>query len=120
MKGKGQDHDCDAPFIRIEDAEAGVLRDYASLVLPDGFAERVREVLEATLATRNTESGWCTFQLGRRRRDEYQCRPAATHRAWLGFELGRNGGACASLLKPQGGGGPPVAGAVCGIIAATS
>jgi hypothetical protein len=101
MKGKGQDHDCDAPFIRIEDAEAGVLRDYASLVLPDGFAERVREVLEATLATRNTASGWCTFQLGRRRRVEYQCRPAATHRAWRGFELGRNGGACAPLLKPQ-------------------
>jgi len=64
MKGKGQDHDCDAPFIRRDDAQrAGVLRDYASLVLPDGFAERVREVLEATLATRNTASGWCTLQL---------------------------------------------------------
>jgi site-specific DNA recombinase len=45
-----QDHDCDAPYIRIEDAEAGVLRHYASLRLPDGFAARVREVLAATLA----------------------------------------------------------------------
>jgi site-specific DNA recombinase len=63
MKGKGhggeywyffctarQDHDCDAPFIRIEDAEAGVLRHYVSLRLPDGFAERVRGVLAETLA----------------------------------------------------------------------
>jgi site-specific DNA recombinase len=45
-----QDHACDAPYIRIEDAEAGVLRHYASLRLPDGFAARVREVLVATLA----------------------------------------------------------------------
>ena len=45
-----QDHACDAPYIRIEDAEAGVLRHYASLRLPDGFAARVREVLAATLA----------------------------------------------------------------------
>ena len=45
-----QDHDCDAPLIRIEDAEKGVLRHYVSLRLPDGFAERVREVLAATLA----------------------------------------------------------------------
>ena len=45
-----QDHVCDAPYIRIEDAEAGVLRHYASLTLPDGFAARVREVLGATLA----------------------------------------------------------------------
>jgi hypothetical protein len=43
-------HGCDAPFIRVEDAEAGVLRHYASLRLPDGFADRVREVLAATLA----------------------------------------------------------------------
>jgi site-specific DNA recombinase len=45
-----QDHDCDAPYIRVEDAEAGALRHYASLRLPDGFASRVREVLSATLA----------------------------------------------------------------------
>jgi site-specific DNA recombinase len=45
-----QDHACDAPYIRIEDAEAGVLRHYASLRLPEGFAARVREVLAATLA----------------------------------------------------------------------
>jgi site-specific DNA recombinase len=45
-----QDHDCDAPSIRIEDAETAVLRHYASLRLPDGFAARVREVLAATLA----------------------------------------------------------------------
>jgi hypothetical protein len=45
-----QNHACDAPYIRIDDAETGVLRHYASLRLPDGFAERVREVLEATLA----------------------------------------------------------------------
>jgi site-specific DNA recombinase len=45
-----QVHGCDAPFIRVEDAEAGVLRHYASLRLPDGFADRVREVLAATLA----------------------------------------------------------------------
>ena len=38
------------PYIRIEDAEAAVLRHYASLRLPDGFAARVREVLDATLA----------------------------------------------------------------------
>jgi hypothetical protein len=44
-----QDHACDAPYIRIEDAEAGVLRHYVSLRLPDGFALRVREVLSATL-----------------------------------------------------------------------
>jgi site-specific DNA recombinase len=45
-----QEHNCDAPFIRIEDAEAGVLHHYASLRLADGLAERVREVLAATLA----------------------------------------------------------------------
>jgi site-specific DNA recombinase len=45
-----QNHACDAPYIRIEDAESGVLRHYASLRLPDGFAARVREVLAATLA----------------------------------------------------------------------
>jgi site-specific DNA recombinase len=45
-----QDHDCDAPLIRIEEAEDAVLRHYASLTLPDGFAARVREVLAATLA----------------------------------------------------------------------
>ena len=45
-----QDHDCDAPSIRIEDAEAAVIRHYASLRLPDGFAARVCEVLSATLA----------------------------------------------------------------------
>jgi site-specific DNA recombinase len=45
-----QHHACDAPYIRIEDAEAAVLRHYASLRLPDGFAARVREVLEETLA----------------------------------------------------------------------
>jgi site-specific DNA recombinase len=45
-----QDHECDAPYIRVEDAEAGVLRHYASLRLPDGFASRVRQVLSATLA----------------------------------------------------------------------
>ena len=45
-----QDHACDAPYIRIEDAEAAVLRHYATLRLPDGFAARVRQVLEATLA----------------------------------------------------------------------
>jgi site-specific DNA recombinase len=45
-----QQHECDAPYIRIEDAESGVLRHYASLRLPDGFAARVREVLAATLA----------------------------------------------------------------------
>jgi site-specific DNA recombinase len=42
--------DCDAPYIRIEEAEDAVLRHYASLLLPDGFAARVREVLAATLA----------------------------------------------------------------------
>jgi site-specific DNA recombinase len=45
-----QVHDCEAPLIRIEDAEKAVLRHYVSLRLPDGFAERVREVLAATLA----------------------------------------------------------------------
>jgi hypothetical protein len=45
-----QDHACDAPYIRIEDAEAAVLRHYATLRLPDGFDSRVRQVLEATLA----------------------------------------------------------------------
>jgi site-specific DNA recombinase len=45
-----QHHACDAPYIRIEDAEAGVLRHYATLGLPDGFAARAREVLTATLA----------------------------------------------------------------------
>jgi hypothetical protein len=45
-----QDHDCDAPSIRIEDAEAAVLRHYTSLRLPHGFVARVREVLKATLA----------------------------------------------------------------------
>jgi site-specific DNA recombinase len=44
-----QDHACDAPYIRIEEAEAGVLRHYASLRLPDGFETRVREVLAETL-----------------------------------------------------------------------
>jgi site-specific DNA recombinase len=42
--------DCDSPYIRIEEAEDAVLRHYASLLLPDGFAARVREVLAATLA----------------------------------------------------------------------
>ena len=41
---------CDAPYIRTEDAESGVLLHYASLLLPGGFAARVREVLAATLA----------------------------------------------------------------------
>jgi site-specific DNA recombinase len=45
-----QEHACDAPYIRIEDAEAGVLRHYVSLRLPNGFADRVREVLTDTLA----------------------------------------------------------------------
>jgi len=45
-----QDRDCDAPLICIEDAEQAVLRHYVSLRLPDGFAERVREVLAFTLA----------------------------------------------------------------------
>jgi hypothetical protein len=45
-----QEHACDAPYIRIEDAEAGVLRHYVSLRLDNGFAERVREVLAETLA----------------------------------------------------------------------
>ena len=45
-----QDHACNAPYIRIEDAEAAVLRHYVSLRLPDGFAARVRELLAATLA----------------------------------------------------------------------
>lgn len=41
---------CDAPYIRTEDAESGVLLHYASLLLPGGFAARVREVLAAALA----------------------------------------------------------------------
>lgn len=45
-----QDHECDAPYLRVEDVEAAVLRHYATLRLPDGFAERVRTVLEATLS----------------------------------------------------------------------
>jgi len=45
-----QDHACDAPYIRTEDAEAAVIRHYATLRLPDGFAAGVRQVLEATLA----------------------------------------------------------------------
>jgi site-specific DNA recombinase len=53
-----QHHACDAPYIRIEDAESGVLRHYASLRLPEGFAARVREVLAATLA--DEERSWCT------------------------------------------------------------
>jgi site-specific DNA recombinase len=41
---------CDAPYIRMDEAEAAVLRPYASLWLPEGFEERVREILAATLA----------------------------------------------------------------------
>jgi site-specific DNA recombinase len=41
---------CDAPFVRVEDAENAVLRHYVTLVLPEGFAERVRHVLADALA----------------------------------------------------------------------
>jgi site-specific DNA recombinase len=44
-----RDGACDAPYIRIEDAEAAVLRHYATLRLPADFAAKVRDVLEATL-----------------------------------------------------------------------
>jgi len=44
-----QDHDCEAAYLRAEDAEAAVLRHYATLRLPEGFATRVREVLADTL-----------------------------------------------------------------------
>ncbi len=44
-----QDHLCDAPYLRADDAEAAVLRHYATLQLPNEFAARVRTVLETTL-----------------------------------------------------------------------
>jgi site-specific DNA recombinase len=40
---------CDAPYLRVEDAEAAVLRHYATLRLPDGLATRIRAVLVLTL-----------------------------------------------------------------------
>jgi hypothetical protein len=40
----------DAPYVRIEDAEDALIRHYASLLRPDGFAARVRDVLTAMLA----------------------------------------------------------------------
>lgn len=45
-----QDRACDAPYLRAEDAEAAVLNHYATLRLPGGFADRVRGVLDETLA----------------------------------------------------------------------
>ena len=51
-----QDRACDAPYIRAEDAEASVLRHYATLRLPDDFAARVREVLAATLGDEERSS----------------------------------------------------------------
>jgi site-specific DNA recombinase len=45
-----QHHQCDAPYMRVADAEAAVLDHYATLVLPQGFADRVRVVLKSTLS----------------------------------------------------------------------
>ena len=66
-----QDHACDAPYIRIEDAEAAVLRHYATLRLPDGFADRVRQVLEATLADEDSSARMMHAHLTRTLRDLY-------------------------------------------------
>ena len=51
-----RDGSCDAPYIRVEDAEAAVLRHYATLRLPSGFAAKVRDVLEATLQDEDRSS----------------------------------------------------------------
>jgi hypothetical protein len=43
-------HECDAPYVRVEDAEEGVLRHYSTLRLPEGLAKTFRETLASTLA----------------------------------------------------------------------
>jgi site-specific DNA recombinase len=45
-----QDGVCDAPYVRVEALEELVLRHWAGLVLPEGFAARVRAKLDETLA----------------------------------------------------------------------
>ena len=45
-----QDRLCDAPYVRTEAVEAAVLRHYATLSLPSGFAAQVRTVLADALS----------------------------------------------------------------------
>jgi hypothetical protein len=51
-----RDGTCDALYVRVEDAEAAVLRQYATWRLPASFAAKIRDVLEDTLHDENRSS----------------------------------------------------------------
>jgi site-specific DNA recombinase len=43
-------HSCDAPYLQADDLEEAVLPHYGTLILPKGFAERVRAKLDEVMA----------------------------------------------------------------------